>query len=1817
MALIRRNAADLFSLVSADVELHRASSTRGGEYYGSCPICGGKNRLRVQPEMNLWWCRQCANENRMVHWEDDIGWLQRIKGMSFKDACSLLEITFGWDDEAQYTSIKPHSFPDPCPTPPSEEWQEAVKTVVQDAHLFMLREQGEPYREWLLQERGITEETIKYFCLGWLEKERYITDPEYDASDPDDHEFIKFPPGLIIPLIGVDSLLWGVKVRLDPEYDHDNKRYSSISGSRSGLIGRMTGKDKIILCEGELDMMLTWQECHESMQVDIATYGGAQTINLHDYWYTYLRYYKTVFIGYDQDEPGRAGSQKLHTRLDQDIFYGTPTKIVNMYYPYGWLEVRLHGDYDNIPLKDLTDMHQSAILKPFLRLWMEPKHSKTVEEPKKTIVTEFTVNYEQLDTDTYTYIRDRYNKTSIYVPYVEIISALVQLYPAIDIDETLDILVISGKIKKHNGKTYYVDDGNNVPILSTEGTTVDGPVDSGPSTVVPMFAGYVSNTTEERGNMSTNLIYIQTPDTLREALVDIGKHTHIALDTETVGLDPYEPDGLSLVQIGTLDGKMYVINARDVDISPLKPILEDRTIHKILQNANFDYRMLKQQRGIAVRGMIDTMLAERVLKSGISREANLDFLSRLYTGIPLDKSVRSTFINYRGPFSTEQLAYSSMDVEVLFAIWDKQRKALIRENTLHIAELEFQCLVPVSEMQLAGLKIDETQWRAILTDTSIKKAKTLTELLEALSPTIYQRTLWGDIQPRNKGAKGKNVAHEIVLTSAKEMLVKLHELGQYEIDHGNTGIGEELLALESSEEQFLHPLKHPAVQRLLDYRGYEKIGTSFGENILALIHPITKRIHPEFQQLEADTGRFSCRSPNVQQIPHDSAFRDCFVAREGYKIITSDYSGCIAEDSIVTLNNTWVKIQDHPDAIFKGNKETVLVQTKHGYSIVCTPDHKILTSKGWVEARNLTKKDFVALQGLTFDRNTLCNAESDYYWLIGFWAGDGSFGSGTYESNGGKYSVTCPSFARSLEPDDSFIINEVWRILDQEPTLFKQSFHIKNQREFGEKVLGLFNKKDLRIPFTQVNINQLACILSGLFDADGSVSKKDLHVATKYEYFAKDIQTALLYFGIFSNLNKTIGGKCWYAEGKPYYRVTIHDPISINNFQKYIGLNIPRKNTQLHELSLRRSTSKSSTNYVPITVDSIRKISNRYKSDLFNYIHGRLYTRFKVDIILKENGITNIPKDFECLQYHWDYIDTVNTSSIKPVWDLMDQPNNKFSSNGIIVHNCELRVLAEMSQDPAFLDAFNSGQDLHARTASQMYGVTMEYVAANKQLRQAAKCFHPDTEVLTKNGWRKITEITTETAIVQAVPYNCEAPVLSWAYPTEVFTTKHPSGKITHITSENTNICVTEDHRMLVYDRKHRYKVTIPDYVHGRHAIAAAGILTGKCEASNEECRLLALAILAIFHGRINLNKRTIKFNVVNRTEHISLRSLLQYVPYTKTIEPYGGYDQEVYIIHPQAAETILTYLDDGKLSWDMLKYGPKTWEYLKHIFKQVNTSANGRIQYQFTCGKQNSEVLQALFSIHGYRTRIIPEDNMVHLIGNALYTVRVYYNWYGLNNAIKRTVTDFTDEVACLSVPSTFVLTRFQGTIAVTGQTINFGLAYGQGPGRLANSLGLSIDEGRALVQQYFKSYQGIKKWLDQAARFSVNNLYSQTIYGRKRYYHPLPPKPSRDASQIEQEDWRKAKGRIERQGKNGPIQGANADMTKLALIYIHKALEGYDARLINTVHDEIVVEAREDQAPEVLQIVESNMVKAGEVMIKSVPVLVDAHIDDHWSKG
>jgi len=171
--------------------------------------------------------------------------------------------------------------------------------------------------------------------------------------------------------------------------------------------------------------------------------------------------------------------------------------------------------------------------------------------------------------------------------------------------------------------------------------------------------------------------------------------------------------------------------------------------------------------------------------------------------------------------------------------------------------------------------------------------------------------------------------------------------------------------------------------------------------------------------------------------------------------------------------------------------------------------------------------------------------------------------------------------------------------------------------------------------------------------------------------------------------------------------------------------------------------------------------------------------------------------------------------------------------------------------------------------------------------------------------------------------------------------------------------------------------------------------------------------------------------------------------------------------------------------------------------------------------------------------------------------------------------------------------------------KAINFGLVYGMGEKALARQINLSIDEAANLLRKYFETYPGIRRYLDRSVDKALSDGYAQTVLGRKLYFDPNILASNN------------ARGELSRIAKNMPIQGSGADILKLAMLKLHERLSNNfkDAGMVNTIHDEIVVECQQDNAYAVAQIVKEEMEGAQKALTPNVAPKVTLHIGQHWT--
>ncbi|MBS1787791.1 MAG: hypothetical protein JST85_08720 [Acidobacteria bacterium] len=167
----------------------------------------------------------------------------------------------------------------------------------------------------------------------------------------------------------------------------------------------------------------------------------------------------------------------------------------------------------------------------------------------------------------------------------------------------------------------------------------------------------------------------------------------------------------------------------------------------------------------------------------------------------------------------------------------------------------------------------------------------------------------------------------------------------------------------------------------------------------------------------------------------------------------------------------------------------------------------------------------------------------------------------------------------------------------------------------------------------------------------------------------------------------------------------------------------------------------------------------------------------------------------------------------------------------------------------------------------------------------------------------------------------------------------------------------------------------------------------------------------------------------------------------------------------------------------------------------------------------------------------------------------------------------------------------------------LNYGLAYGMGAEGLAGRIGSTVKEAEGLIERYFNAYSGVARWLHDAGEVAVRERASRTASGRLWKYKLDPADRSEQAA-------------LRRVGKNTPIQGTSSDIFKRSMRLLDDSLQGLNAQIVNSIHDELVVECDAAIAEQVKEIVQLEMIAGAKEFLRRVPVEVEAVISDAWLK-
>ena len=379
---------------------------------------------------------------------------------------------------------------------------------------------------------------------------------------------------------------------------------------------------------------------------------------------------------------------------------------------------------------------------------------------------------------------------------------------------------------------------------------------------------------------------------LLEPLLNVG------LDTETTGLDPYTKE-LKLVQLGCFDFQI-VIDCTTIDILRYKEYLESNRVF-IGWNLKFDLKWLFKYKIVPQR-VYDGYLAEKLMWLGYPaglHSMSLKSAGITYLDVELDKTVRGQII-WKKDLTNEIVQYAANDVKYLEKIMEAQKVELQKKGLLTAIDYENRFVLPLSYCEFCGIKLDIEKWKIKMK----KDQETLNNALSELNNWVVEnfpndiRYTYVNLQGDLFEGFNTDPQCKINWNSAKQVIPLFEELG-FNLLVKDKSTGE---TKKSIDAKVIKPQKDLSsiAPIYLKYKAAQKVVSTYGENFLNQINPVSGRIHTNYQQLGTDTTRITSGGKdkenrieyiNFLNFPADAETRSCMIAEPNNKWISIDYSG--------------------------------------------------------------------------------------------------------------------------------------------------------------------------------------------------------------------------------------------------------------------------------------------------------------------------------------------------------------------------------------------------------------------------------------------------------------------------------------------------------------------------------------------------------------------------------------------------------------------------------------------------------------------------------------------------------------------------------------------------------------------------------------------------------------------------------------------------------------------------------------------------------------------------------------------------------------
>ena len=863
--------------------------------------------------------------------------------------------------------------------------------------------------------------------------------------------------------------------------------------------------------------------------------------------------------------------------------------------------------------------------------------------------------------------------------------------------------------------------------------------------------------------MATTYQLITTAAELRAACEALARLDAVGFDCETTALDPYA-GRLRLVQLAGPEGPAYLFDldqfapdgaAAEVEsLEPLRQLLSAQRPVKIAHNAKFDAKWARRHLGVEVGGLFDTLLASQLVSAGETEDRHgLAVVAARYLDEDVDKTQQLS--DWGGELSAAQLEYAARDAALMLPLRERLIERLKSDGLVRVAQIEFECVTAVAALELAGLYLDAACWREQI--EKVKKERVI--LAEDLQAMLAEGS--------SQGSLFANARADINLDSHTQLSAALKRMG--------------VPLPDSTRNWKLQPLAadYPVISKLLEYRTVQKSLTSYGENILEEINPVTGRIHASFHQIGAPTGRFACLAGDTL-VPVPSGLKLMRDLREGDAVKTSY--------GFRRVEGAWPT----------GVKQLYRVRLRDGRSIRATADHRFLTGRAdiWRRLDELRPGDtlFVSLRPTELGPSegapridaggpevrsrkavrlpaelspALCE-------LMGLVIADGFLGRRHERpaTRRGRVRGTPATYDRVTIACGWHDDELMERITEHGRHLFGQPF--REVKSGTCRVLQLASTRIahflaalglegdahtksvpglvLRAPATYQ-----AAFLRGLFEGDGCRGEDFVSLTSVNLLLLARVQLMLSNLGIYSSVGRR-ADMSGFA-GSDRYDLKVHGKTNLKRFMQAVGFISERKNrpfvfaAQITDGTRTPFVVPGARLYREAVAAGVTVASREGVKPFVNFYKG---ARIKDESVRKLTARFGMLPSLRPVSAYLDLqvrpveIESITPDAVEEVYDITVEGVHEFVADGIVVHNCtnpnvqqiphaveyrrcvraqgpgrkliiadysqiELRILAHVTEDKGFIEAFNSGADLHRVTAAQIFNTAEEGVTREQR----------------------------------------------------------------------------------------------------------------------------------------------------------------------------------------------------------------------------------------------------------------------------------------------------------------------------------------------------------------------------------------------------------------------------------------------------------------------------------------------------------------------